>query len=89
MKDLSERQLRKFIQLLIIEAEILGEPDIVDGRDEEDEDHHYDEVSGGGVPGVALPLGLGTEKQREKKRKDAEEANASGFGAAKPYKKTK
>ena len=83
-----EKKLRQFIRFLVEEAEVLGEPDFVEEREEDNEAHH-DEISAGGVPGVTLPLGMGTKKQRQKRRKDAEKANASGFGGAQPYKKQK
>lgn len=88
MSIIEEKRLREFIRFLMEETEVLGEPDFIDGRDEEEEGHH-DEASVGGVPGPMLPLGMGTKKQRRNRRKDAEEANASGFGGATSYKERK
>ena len=76
-----EKKLREFIRFLVEEAEVLGEPDFVDGRNDEEESHH-DEASMGGVPGPMLPLGMGTQRKRRKRRRNAEEANASAFGGA-------
>jgi len=84
-----EKRLRAFIRFLVEEADVIGEPDFVDGRGDEDGDgdeSHHDEASTAGVAGVTLPLGMGTRDARRKRRKDAEEANASGFGGATRYK---
>jgi len=79
--------LREYIRLLI-EEEVLGEPDLSaeDEREDDDESHH-DEQSSGGVPGPMVPLGRGPSGERRKRRKDAEKANASAFGGAKIAKK--
>ena len=84
-----EKKLRAFIRFIVEEAEVIGEPDFVDGRgdeDDNDDESHHDEASMGGVPGPMLPLGMGSRDDRRKRRKDAIAANASGFGGAKPYK---
>ena len=75
--------LREYIRLLL-EEEVLGEPDLSaeDERDDDDESHH-DEQSSGGVPGPMLPLGMGPAGERKKRRQGAERANASAFGGAK------
>ena len=79
--------IREYIRLLL-EKDVLGEPDesAEEDREAEDDDHH-DEQAAGGVPGPMLPLGMGPAGERKKRRKDAEKANASGFGGAKEYKK--
>jgi len=90
MSTEQEKKLRQFIRFLVEEIEVLGEPDFIEEREaEEDNEAHHDEASLGGIPGPMLPLGMGTKGQRRKKRKNAEQANASGFGGAKPYKKRK
>ena len=90
MNTEQEKKLRQFIRFLVEEAEVLGEPDFIEEReDDKDNEAHHDEVSAGGIPGPMLPLGMGTKSQRRKRRKDATQANASGFGGAKPYKKRK
>jgi len=81
MSVIEEKKLREFIRFLVEEAEVLGEPDFIDGRDDEDESHH-DEASAGGVPGPMLPLGMGTKKARKRRRKNARKANAEAFGGA-------
>ena len=82
MSSKHEKRLRAFIRFIVEEAEVIGEPDFVDGRGDEDGDDesHHDEASMGGVPGPMLPLGMGTKKQRRKRSRNAEKANASGFG---------
>ena len=83
-----EMKLRALIRFLVEETEVLGEPDFVEEReDDADDEGYHDEASTGGVPGVTLPLGMGTKEERKKRRKDAWKANASGFGNAKLYKK--
>ena len=92
MSTSHEKRLRAFIRFLVEEADVIGEPDFVDGRGDEDGDDdegHHDEASMGGVPGPMLPLGMGTRGERRKRSKDAEKANASGFGGARRYKKRK
>ena len=84
-----EKKLREFIRFLVEEAEVLGEPDFIPGRDEDDDEGHHDEASTGGVPGPMLPLGMGSPSARRKRRKDPTTANASGFGGAKAHKKRK
>ena len=75
--------IREYIRFLI-EAEVLGEPDESAEDEREGGDESYpDEQSAGGVPGPMLPLGDGSAEARKKRRKDAEEANASAFGGAK------
>jgi hypothetical protein len=78
--------LRQYIRLLI-EEEILGEPDLSSEEDREEEESHHDEQSAGGVPGPMVPLGMGSAAKRKKRRQRAEKANASAFGGAKIYKK--
>ena len=79
--------IREYIRLLL-EEEILGEPDESAEDEREGGDESYpDEQSAGGVPGPMVPLGMGPSGERKKRRKDAEEANASAFGDAKEYKK--
>jgi len=48
--------LREYIRFLI-EAEVLGEPDM-SAEDERKDGEDEDEQSAGGVPGPALPLGV-------------------------------
>ena len=90
-----KERLRALIRFLLEDAEILGEPDFTDGRDEDgdDDEGHHDEASAGGVPGPTMPLGVGPSypatDRRRKKRKPAWKANASGFGGAVPYSKPK
>ena len=78
------RLIREYIRLLI-EAEVLGEPD--ESAEDERKDGEEDEQSAGGVPGPMVPLGTGPSGERKKRRKDAEKANASAFGGAKEIKK--
>jgi hypothetical protein len=78
--------LRQYIRLLL-EEEILGEPDESAEDERNDTESHHDEQSSGGVPGPMVPLGMGPAGKRKKRRKDAEEANASAFGGAKIAKK--
>ena len=89
MSSTHEKKLRQLVRFLIEEIEVLGEPDFVEEReDDEGNESHHDEIAAG-IPGATLPLGMGTKKQRERRRKDATSANASGFGGAKPYKNKK
>jgi hypothetical protein len=73
--------IREYIRLLL-EEEILGEPD-KSAEEEREHENHHDEQSSGGVPGPIVPLGTGSAEERKKRRKDAEKANASAFGGAK------
>ena len=80
--------LREYIRLLI-EKEVLGEPDMSaeDEREEDDESHHDEQSVSGDVAGYTLPLGMGPEDDRKRRRKGAVKANSSAFGGAKIYKK--
>ncbi len=48
--------IREYIRL-ILEKEILGEPD-ESAEDDREEESHHDEQAMGGVPGPAMPLGV-------------------------------
>ncbi len=77
--------IREYIRILL-ETEILGEPD--ESAEELREDgEEEDEQSSGGAPGPMVPLGMGPSGERRKRRQDAEKANASAFGGAKKIKK--
>ena len=93
MANEQKERLRTLIRFLLEDAEILGEPDFIDGRDDDDDEGHHDEASAGGVPGPAMPLGVGPSYpaagRRRKKKKPVWKANASGFGGAVPYTKPK
>ena len=82
------RRLREYIRLLL-EEEVLGEPDMSaeDEREDDDEGHHDEQSISSDVAGYTLPLGMGSKDDRKKRRKDATKANASAFGGAKIYKK--
>ena len=60
-----------------------------DEREDGDEDHHDEQNVSGNIAGYTLPLGMSSKDVRKKRRKGAEKANASAFGGAKPYKKSK
>ena len=81
------RGLREYIRLLL-EEEVLGEPDMSAEDERDDEDDHPDEQNvSSNIAGYTLPLGMGSKDDRKKRRKRAEKANASAFGGAKIYKK--
>ncbi len=78
--------LRAYIRLLL-EEEILGEPDM-SSEDEREEGDYTDRKPDeqnvtGNIAGYTLPLGMGSKDVRDKKRKGAVKANASAFGGAK------
>jgi len=62
---MSIQLLRKFIHLILEKGEIIGEPDLTNQDDREQEknkdtdDTKSDEMSAGGVGGVSTPLGTG------------------------------
>ena len=80
--------LREYIRL-IIEEEILGEPDesAEDKRKEDDENHHDEQNVSTNIATYTLPLGTGSKEDREEHRNGAVKANSGAFGGAKIYKK--
>ena len=83
-----ENTLRHFIRLLL-EKEVLGEPDLSSEDEREHEDEDEQSVSGA-VAGVTTPLGTGPtypNQPRGKKKMTPAQAAGSAFGNAKPIKK--
>ena len=60
-----------------------SEGELID-EDELEEEDEVEEVNSGGVPGVALPMGMSPPSHGRKRRPPAAAAG-SGFGGAKPY----
>ena len=52
--------LREYIRLLLLEEEVLGEPDM-SAEDEREEEEAYEQagLAGGGIAGETTPLGTG------------------------------